>query len=145
MGLVRSLDYYTGMVFEGYSSAPGYALCGGGRYDQLLENFGPNLPAVGFAVSIDHLLTVLSRQKKLPETAPFVYVAYGAGGRKAAVEAVQALRKNGNTVVLELEETTAEEGRQQGESRDAKRFLYFSEDGVIDADLQKEGINDADG
>ena len=145
LGLVRSLDYYTGMVFEGYTSGLGYALCGGGRYDQLLENFGPNLPAVGFAVSIDHLLTVLSRQKKLPETAPFVYVAYGAGGRKAAVEAVQALRKNGNTVVLELEETTAEEGRQQGESRDAKRFLYFSEDGVIDADLQKEGINDADG
>ncbi|HZK25555.1 MAG TPA: ATP phosphoribosyltransferase regulatory subunit, partial [Oscillospiraceae bacterium] len=138
LGLVRLLDYYTGMVFEGYTGGLGYALCGGGRYDQLLDNFGPSQPAVGFAVSIDHLITVLTKQKKLPALSLPVDVAYGAGGRAAAVAVVQALRAAHTTAALAVAEVSAAEARRQSTARGAQRLLYYSDAGVLDLDLQKE-------
>jgi ATP phosphoribosyltransferase regulatory subunit len=54
-GLARDLDYYTGAVFEVYDAALGTPLGGGGRYDDLLGQFGRPLPAVGFAINLDRL------------------------------------------------------------------------------------------
>lgn len=59
MGVLRGLDYYTGVVFEGYSPELGYGLLGGGRYDNLMEQFGFQAPAVGFAVGLDRLALVM--------------------------------------------------------------------------------------
>ncbi len=52
LGLVRDLGYYTGAVFELYDPAVGFALGGGGRYDDLLSRFGPDRPACGLAVDL---------------------------------------------------------------------------------------------
>ena len=52
LGLVRELDYYTGAVFEVYDPAVGFALGGGGRYDELLGRFGRSLPAAGVALDL---------------------------------------------------------------------------------------------
>jgi ATP phosphoribosyltransferase regulatory subunit len=52
LGLVRELGYYTGVVFEVYDPAVGFALGGGGRYDELLGRFGPPRPACGVALDI---------------------------------------------------------------------------------------------
>ena len=41
LGLTRSLDYYTGMLFEGYAAGMGYSLIGGGRYDNMMQRFHP--------------------------------------------------------------------------------------------------------
>lgn len=62
LSMVKSMDYYTGMVFEGYSRELGYYLCSGGRYDGLLGEFGCALPATGFALGMDRALLVLERQ-----------------------------------------------------------------------------------
>ena len=53
LGIVRSFDYYTGLVFEGYAAGSGVPICGGGRYDNLLSYFGIDSKAVGFAVDVD--------------------------------------------------------------------------------------------
>ena len=53
LGLVRSLGYYTGAVFEVYDSALGAPIGGGGRYDDLLGRFGRDLPAVGWALNVE--------------------------------------------------------------------------------------------
>ena len=67
--LVRGIDYYTGTVFEVTSPDLGSqdALCGGGRYDQLVEQLGGSAtPAVGFGAGIERLLLALeSKEKKL--------------------------------------------------------------------------------
>jgi ATP phosphoribosyltransferase regulatory subunit len=55
LGLARSLDYYTGAVFEVYDPALGAPLGGGGRYDDLLGRFGRPLPAVGWALNVERL------------------------------------------------------------------------------------------
>jgi ATP phosphoribosyltransferase regulatory subunit len=52
LGLVRDLGYYTGVVFEVYDPAVGFAIGGGGRYDDLLGRFGSPRPACGVALDI---------------------------------------------------------------------------------------------
>ncbi|HEX2127508.1 MAG TPA: ATP phosphoribosyltransferase regulatory subunit [Thermoleophilaceae bacterium] len=55
LGLVRELGYYTGAVFEVYDPAVGFALGGGGRYDELLGRFGRDLPACGVALDVQRV------------------------------------------------------------------------------------------
>ena len=52
LGLVRELGYYTGVVFEVYDPAVGFAIGGGGRYDDLLGRFGRALPACGVGLDV---------------------------------------------------------------------------------------------
>jgi ATP phosphoribosyltransferase regulatory subunit len=52
LGLVRELGYYTGMVFEVYDPAVGFAIGGGGRYDDLLGRFGRHMPACGVGLDV---------------------------------------------------------------------------------------------
>jgi ATP phosphoribosyltransferase regulatory subunit len=55
LGLVRELGYYTGAVFEVYDPAVGFALGGGGRYDELIGRFGRELPACGLALDVQRV------------------------------------------------------------------------------------------
>src|SRR3954447_7616200 len=55
LGLVRELGYYTGAVFELYDPAVGFALGGGGRYDELIGRFGRPLPACGIALDVQRV------------------------------------------------------------------------------------------
>lgn len=65
LGEVREMGYYTGITFHGYVEGLGFHVINGGRYDGLLGNFGPDLPAVGFAVGIERALLVSSLQVDL--------------------------------------------------------------------------------
>jgi ATP phosphoribosyltransferase regulatory subunit len=64
LGLVRSLGYYTGAVFQVYDPALGVPIGSGGRYDDLLGKFGRPLPAVGFALGVDRLHIALTGEEK---------------------------------------------------------------------------------
>ncbi len=64
LGLVRSIGYYTGAVFEVYDPALGSPVGGGGRYDELLGRFGRSLPAVGFALDVDRLHIALAGEER---------------------------------------------------------------------------------
>jgi ATP phosphoribosyltransferase regulatory subunit len=55
LGLVRELGYYTGAVFEVYDPAVGFALGGGGRYDELIGRFGRSMPACGIALDVQRV------------------------------------------------------------------------------------------
>ena len=63
LGLVRSLGYYTGAVFQVYDPALGVPIGTGGRYDDLLSKFGRPLPAVGFALSVERLHIALTGEE----------------------------------------------------------------------------------
>lgn len=99
--IVRGLDYYTRTVFEFISGDIGAqsTVCGGGRYDGLLEQMGaPATASLGFAMGIERLLLVLSNQKKeIGEDRPCdIYIA--PMGEKAALKAASicaTLRKAG--------------------------------------------------
>ena len=77
--IVRGLDYYTRTVFEFVSTSIGAqgTVCGGGRYDGLIEQLGGTpTPAVGFAVGIERLLMVMEQSGAFipPAPAPLVYI-----------------------------------------------------------------------
>lgn len=61
LGMLSKYNYYTGIVFRGYTYGSGDAIFKGGRYDKLLDTFGKNSPAVGFAATVDQLVGVINR------------------------------------------------------------------------------------
>ncbi len=64
LGLVRSLGYYTGAVFQVYDPAYGVPIGSGGRYDELLGRFGRPLPAVGFGLNVERLHIALTSEER---------------------------------------------------------------------------------
>lgn len=96
-GIVRGLDYYTKTVFEIISG--GFTVCGGGRYDGLIEEFGGDAtPGIGFGLGIERLLLRLDELGvTIPESGkPQIYIApLGDNAKKEAQKLVLALRKSG--------------------------------------------------
>ncbi len=64
LGLVRSIGYYTGAVFQVYDPAYGVPIGSGGRYDELLGRFGRPLPAVGFALNVERVHIALTGEER---------------------------------------------------------------------------------
>lgn len=58
LGMVHHLEYYTGVIFRGYSSHIGENIISGGRYDRLIESFGNSMSSTGMAINIDSILEV---------------------------------------------------------------------------------------
>ena len=61
--LLSRYEYYTGIVFRGYTYGTGDAIVKGGRYNNLLREYGKDAPAIGFAFYIDDLMNAITRQK----------------------------------------------------------------------------------
>ena len=66
LGIIRDFGYYTGMVFEAYTPGLGFPLCGGGRYDRMLSDFGSASPATGFARGSERIMLALERENLKP-------------------------------------------------------------------------------
>lgn len=62
LGMLSKYNYYTGIIFKGYTYGVGDAIVKGGRYDNLLSQFGKDAPAIGFMIVVDDLLSAMSRQ-----------------------------------------------------------------------------------
>lgn len=98
--IVRGLDYYTKTVFELITQTPegNLTVCGGGRYDNLVEELGgPSVPAAGFGMGIERLLMLLESegvQLPCPDTLE-VFVTYMGEAKLAAFRLVEALREAG--------------------------------------------------
>jgi len=100
LSIVRDFEYYTGIVFEGHTSALGFPLLGGGRYDRLLEGFGASYPATGFAVRVDRVLASSAAGES--GWAPDVAVTFGDGGRAEALRLARMLRERNLSVAVEI-------------------------------------------
>jgi histidyl-tRNA synthetase len=78
--IVRGLDYYTKTVFEFVSDDVGTqgTICGGGRYDGLVSQFGGgSVPGIGFAMGVERLIMLLSAEgtRSLKEKRPLLFIA----------------------------------------------------------------------
>ena len=126
LGIIRDFEYYTGMVFETYTTGLGYPICGGGRYDRMAGSFGREQPATGFALGIERILLALERQG-LDATNPTqtVYVGWAGSNLPQAIAAVKRLREDGSTAELGLQEQSREEAEREGKNRGCSRVLYI--------------------
>ena len=106
--LVRGLDYYTKTAFEVMVEEIGAqsAICGGGRYDGLVEEIGgPPTPGFGFAMGLERVLAALQVQNILPEGKSRFFAILIALGEKAQIEGfslLSALRTQGIPVSIDL-------------------------------------------
>ncbi len=97
--LVRGLDYYNLTVFEWV--ADGLTVCGGGRYDPLLEMLGGEpAPACGFALGVERILELMRASANLAVQCDVYVVHQGEAAEIAAVQAAERLRDAGLDVVL---------------------------------------------
>lgn len=109
-GLVRGLDYYTNTAFEIQYPPLGAqsAICGGGRYDKLVEEMGgPDVPGIGFAVGLERLLLALEGQNLIPNCPQKSSVYIVALGEKAEIEGLKIqgeLRGKGVMTYMDLQE-----------------------------------------
>ena len=107
--VVRGLAYYTGIVFEGFDRKGELrAICGGGRYDELLTLYGSKetVPACGFGFGDCVIMELLREKAKVPQLLPaidFVLVAYNADMRAGQVSLAATLRSAGFAVDVLLE------------------------------------------
>ena len=112
LGMVHRNEYYTGVIFRGYVEGSGDAVVSGGRYDTLLQQFGPALPATGFGVNVDALTKVMLDKGEVdPPMAPEALVYAQPGQEGAALKRVNDLIGEGMlcefSVFDGLEETLA--------------------------------------
>lgn len=98
--IIGDFSYYTGMIFEGYAGGIGSPVCSGGRYDKLLQQFGRDVPATGFALKTNRIVDGIE-SIQTPLLRP-VLIQYDECGRKGAFAKAERLRSAGQVVVTRL-------------------------------------------
>ncbi len=103
LGMLSQYDYYTGIIFKAYTYGTGDAVATGGRYDNLVVQFGKEAPAIGLAIVIDQLMLALSRQKLLEEPgAQDTLILFRQQYRKHAISLAKHFRKDGINTILQM-------------------------------------------
>ncbi|MGK7377855.1 histidine--tRNA ligase [Planococcus sp. 1R117A] len=127
--LVRGLDYYNHTAFEIMSDAEGFGaittLCGGGRYNGLVEDLGgPESPGIGFAMSIERLLLALEMEKVeigQSQNLEVYVIAMDDASKKKAFSIIQELRSTGISADMDY---TGRKLKAQMKSADRKGASY---------------------
>lgn len=97
LGMISNYEYYTGIIFSGYTYGLGEAIVKGGRYDTLLSNFDKDVPAIGFAFVVDQLLTALDKLSSKENTKDDRYLTFALGKGRLAKKTFQLFEQIGIT------------------------------------------------
>ncbi|MBR5182754.1 MAG: ATP phosphoribosyltransferase regulatory subunit [Clostridiales bacterium] len=124
LGLIESIDYYTGMVFKGYTYEVGFPVFGGGRYDDVSKTFGKDMAAVGFSISLTLAITALMRQDKFTPAAGATVIV--GGDFETAIATAEALRAEGTAAVLDTTGMTEEELDSYAKARGIETIMYMN-------------------
>lgn len=101
LGMLSKYKYYTGVIFKAYTYGVGEAVVKGGRYDNLLLQFGKEAPAIGFCMIVDNILEALSRQKVSVEIPASVHtVTFRQDNYMQKLSEVKELRSRGIAAAL---------------------------------------------
>ncbi len=133
--LVRGLDYYGLTVFEWTSTLLGAqaTVCGGGRYDRLIETLGGKpAPGIGFGMGLERLMLILDAAGvKAPSTAPTAYaVVPDPSALPAAMKALDALRAAGVSVLMHAGGGSMKSQFKRADASGAAHALIFGPDEV---------------
>ena len=119
LGMVQHLDYYTGIIFRGYTHGVGGNILSGGRYDNLICQFGEDQPATGFALYVDSIIRALEDTNQ-GETREKVLIYYKDESFKEAYKKAEELREKdivAELSLLESKEEAMEYAKEKGINR----------------------------
>lgn len=126
LGIIRDFDYYTGMVFEGYTPGLGFPICGGGRYDNMLNSFGLNSGATGFALGIERVLLALERQGIMDTpNCKDIYIGWAKDKLVAAIGQAETLRQSGQSVEVALKPQSQTEAQNSQKAKGYTKLIYI--------------------
>ncbi len=145
--IVRGLAYYTGIVFEIFDRQGELrAICGGGRYDRLLELVGGEpLPAVGFGMGDVVLSELLAERGLVPEAergVDYFVVPVGPEQRGAALRVAQALRARGHSVTYALRDQGVGKQLKAADREGARVALIVGPDELERGELTARDLRD---
>ena len=147
-GIVRGLDYYTRTVFEFVSEHVGTqgTICGGGRYDGLVESIdGPHTPGIGFALGVERLLMELKAQGIEIATNPVPLVYLAGLGEAAAAKARQltfALRQQGIYAETDLMNRSLKAQMKFAGKTGARFTLVLGDDEIVAGEAKLKQMAD---
>jgi histidyl-tRNA synthetase len=124
--LVRGLDYYTRTTFEFKDEAIGAqdSICGGGRYDGLIEAIGgPATPAIGFGAGIERLLMSVGDLEVEPDATDVFFVAEEGADRTAIAAALAELRRRGLSADMDYAGRSVKGQRTQATRLGARKVV----------------------
>jgi histidyl-tRNA synthetase len=143
--LVRGLDYYTGTIFEATSESLGAqnAVAAGGRYDLLVEEFGgPSSPAMGFAVGVERLISLI-RENAAPVPAPDIFIAtLGREAQREALKIARGFRAEGRWVELGSEADSLRSQMRRADRFGAEYVFIMGEDELKSGSLGWKRLRD---
>lgn len=145
--LVRGLDYYTNTAFEIQYTPLGSqsAICGGGRYDGLVEEIGgPTTPGIGFAVGMERLLLALESQHLIPEPKETKHIYIAAIGKEAmnlGIRLQKELRDKEIRAEIDLQEKSLKGQMKYAGKTNASMTIIIGESELVDGIVQIKDMN----
>ena len=136
--LVRGLDYYTKTVFEIVSGMPGAqgTLCGGGRYDGLIQELGgPDMPAVGFGLGMERLLLIMEQlgvEVEKPLRYDLMLLGLGDAAKERAFVLCQSLRARGIKVDTDHVGRSVKAGMKYADKVGAANVLVIGDNEIAE-------------
>ena len=124
--LVRGLDYYTRTTFEFKDEAIGAqdSICGGGRYDGLIEAIGgPPTPGIGFGAGIERLLLSLGETEAEPEAVDVFFLTVEGADRTGIAQALAELRRRGYSADMDYAGRSLKGQRTQAGRLNAREIV----------------------
>nr|YP_010195633.1 histidine-tRNA ligase [Gracilaria baiana]UAD83030.1 histidine-tRNA ligase [Gracilaria baiana] len=134
--LVRGLDYYNQTTFEMKTNSQDRqnTICGGGRYDNLIEQLGgPKTPAVGWAIGLERLLQIIEQELILSQQPINVYIAtQGLEAQKKIWKIIQNLEKENIKFELDLSNTSFQKQIKRASKLGAKFCIILGDQEIND-------------
>jgi histidyl-tRNA synthetase len=148
--LVRGLDYYNLTVFEWITDKLGSqgTVCGGGRYDGLIEQLGGKpTPAVGFGMGMERMLLLLEEVGVAPAApTPDAYaIVPSADGLPQVMVALEALRGAGVSVILHPGQSSMKSQFKKADASGAAYALIFGPDELAEGVVTVKSLRDGTG
>jgi histidyl-tRNA synthetase len=144
--MVRGLDYYTRTTFEVTSQALGAqnAAAAGGRYDNLVEEFGgPPTPAIGFAIGMERLITLLKEKRGIEEPVPDVFVApIGDEAETKAYKLASEMRAQGIFVEFQYSQGSLKNKLKRADKLKARYAFIIGEEELSKGIVRYKRLSD---
>lgn len=138
LGMLSKFSYYTGIIFKAYSYGIGDYMVSGGRYDKLLVQFGRDISAIGFAITVDRLMSALSSQKvEFDTSAADVLVVYEEQRTGEAVQVLTRYRRIGKRAMgMPMEgEKERKEYIAYAKEKGMKQLIFMKETSILKTDI----------
>ncbi len=131
-GMLKGLNYDTGIIFRGFTHGVGFPILSGGRYDSLTSSFGRDCPATGFSLGINMLMTALEKTNMtMKKPSVDSLICYKKYNRKNAIEIAEALRKQAMNIETFVVTDSIQQGIEYANSKQIGGLIFIEDDGKI--------------